>query len=165
MANHQDDKPLLNELRRVGATLAALTALTLSNLNRFVEARRWWRSARQIAHGSGDVQMVVWVRGHEVVRSLYDGRSPVVVMRLVDEGEVYSRHAQPTARPRLIAGRAQALGMLGEASHNMANVAHANRIRPVVSLAHKVLEAVPMVQQRQPGVGDFRALLATPVRG
>lgn len=116
IADHQDDHPVRNELLRIGAALGTLTALTLGNLGQFLAARRWWRSARQIAHRSGDVQTVVWVRGHEVVRSLYEGRSPAEALRLAEEGEAYAVHATPVARPRLIAGKAQALAMLGRAS-------------------------------------------------
>jgi tetratricopeptide (TPR) repeat protein len=258
MAADQTDDTALQELRRIGATLAALTALTLSNLGHFIEARRWWRSARHISHASQDAQTVVWVRGHEIVRSLYEGRSPTVVMRLAEEGAIYSAHALPTARPRLIAGKAQALAMLGRAHEAeaaldelrdtfallpadatcddkplvntpesrlrftesfayaylgdatkteqaqqqalalypasyrhgpaevqllqalcqvragdiasgmqqaytaMSGLAHAERIRPVIGLGQKVLEAVPAAQQHQPAVADFRAYLATP---
>jgi len=67
----------LNRSGLVGAARLGPPHVLLGDLTDQIEVA----CARQIAHGSQDVQTVVWVRGHEVVRSLYEGRSPAVVMQ------------------------------------------------------------------------------------
>ena len=111
----EHDADALRELCRAAALLAAFTALTLGNLGRLNEARRWWRSARRVADVCGDMQTVLWVRGHEVVRALFEGRPPRTVVQLAEEAEALGVGASPTALPRLMAGKAQALAMLSRA--------------------------------------------------
>lgn len=103
----------LAELQRVGAILAALTAMTIANLGEIRQARRWWRSARQLADQSGDVSADMWVRGREAIRGLYEGRPTAAILRLVDDADTSSRHAQPADKAELLAAKAQALALAG----------------------------------------------------
>jgi len=54
------------------------------------------------------------------------------------------------------------VGGVRQAQEIMSGLTSAERIRPVVGLGHKVLEAVPVVDERHAAVADFRACLATP---
>ncbi len=64
------------DLRRCGALLAALMAMTVANLGRLHEGRRWWRTARSLADRSQDPAARAWVRGREVVRSCMNNGRP-----------------------------------------------------------------------------------------
>ncbi len=97
------------ELRHCAAWLCALTAMTLGNLGRLLEAHRWWRSARAMAAHSGDANTVAWICGYEVVRGLYDDRPLEDILRLADHAEAVGA----ASAPELISGKAQVLAMLG----------------------------------------------------
>jgi hypothetical protein len=103
----------LRELRRVGALLAALVAMTVANLGEVRQSERWWRSARQIAAQSEDVETVTWVRGREVVRALYEQRPIGVVLRLIEAAEAHADGAPARALPELVSGKAQAFALAG----------------------------------------------------
>lgn len=110
----QDDVAGVRELCRVGACLAAVTAMTTANLGEGRQARRWWRNARQLARDSGDRDTVLWVRGCEVVRALYERSSAAEVLRLVADAERYVTPETPaTAVLELYSGKAQALALAG----------------------------------------------------
>jgi hypothetical protein len=118
----QDNEATLQELRRAGALLAALMAMTVANLGQMSTAKRWWRSARRIAHQSGDVETVTWVRGREVVRALYEQRPLGMILRLVAEAEGHAHRAPPRALPELVSGKAQALALAGRTDDAMATL-------------------------------------------
>jgi transcriptional regulator with XRE-family HTH domain len=105
----------LRELRRAGALLAALMAMTVANLGQMHHAARWWRTARSVAEQSGDVETVTWIRGREVVRALYERRPLNYILRLTDKAEAYSDGAPARALPELVSGKAQALALAGRA--------------------------------------------------
>jgi transcriptional regulator with XRE-family HTH domain len=103
----------LRELRSTGALLAALMAMTVANLGDVHQSVRWWRSARQIAVQSGDVETVTWVRGREVVRAIYEQRPLDLILRLVADAEAQAGGAPTRALPELVSGKAQALALAG----------------------------------------------------
>jgi hypothetical protein len=103
----------LRELRRAGALLAALMAMTVANLGQVRHAERWWRSARHIAAQSGDVETVTWVRGREVVRAIYEQRPLGLILRLIADAEADAHGAPARALPELVSGKAQALAVAG----------------------------------------------------
>ena len=111
--DRQRDGAALRELYRVSALLAALMAMTVSNVGHTGNAARWWRTARHLAHRSGTAETVAWVRGHEVVRGLYERRPLGTILHLVDEAERLVDAAPVTGPPELIAGKAQALALAG----------------------------------------------------
>jgi hypothetical protein len=106
------------ELYRVAALLAAFTAMTLANLGHLRYARRWWRTAKEAADASGDIQARLWTRGNEVVRALYEQRPVPAVLDLVAEAEAVSADgkAPPSALPFLLGGKAQTLALTGQAA-------------------------------------------------
>ena len=105
----------VRELRRAGALLAALMAMTVANLGQMRHAERWWRSARSIAQQSDDIETVTWVRGREAVRAIYEQRPLGLILRLIAEAESHAHNAPARALPELISGKAQALALAGRA--------------------------------------------------
>jgi tetratricopeptide (TPR) repeat protein len=115
-AGHREARSV-RDLRRTGAYLAGLMAMTMGDLGQLRQARRWWRSARQVASDSGDVHAILWVRGREIVRSMYERRPIAHVLGLVADAERYAGdNAPPTAEVELVMGKAQALGLAGRAA-------------------------------------------------
>ncbi|WP_433200543.1 hypothetical protein ACQP00_28960 [Dactylosporangium sp. CS-047395] len=101
------------ELSRIGAVLAAFAAKTTSNVGDLHEARRWWRTANNVADESGDLATILWVRGQEIIRALYDGRDVDAVLPLVDQAEARAAGATAAMLPSLLSGKAQALALAG----------------------------------------------------
>jgi len=131
IAHHHDghgDEAVLRELRRAGALLAAFMAMTVANLGQMRHAERWWRSARRIAHHSGDVATVTWVRGREVGRALYEQRPLGMILRLADEAEAHADGAPLRALPELVSGKAQALALAGHTDDAKAALHHLREI-------------------------------------
>jgi transcriptional regulator with XRE-family HTH domain len=100
------------ELRRVTAMLAVLHATALSRLGEHGAAIRWFRTARNAADASGDLDLRLVVRGQEATSGLYGQRDSQTVLRL-------THHAQQIAGPRsfglakIASTQARALSMLG----------------------------------------------------
>jgi hypothetical protein len=117
-ARRQRTEPARNELRKVAALLAAVTAQTVANLGDVRSSRRWWRTAKQAADESGDLQTRLWIRGKEIVQALYEPRSLTVVLDLVADAEdlVSRPGTPPAALPQLLSGKAQALALTGKAA-------------------------------------------------
>ncbi|GIE91600.1 helix-turn-helix domain-containing protein [Actinoplanes regularis] len=115
-ATAETDEDTARELRRAGALLSALTAMTVANLGQLREGRRWWRTARDLADGAGDPVVSTWVRGREVVRALYEQRPVETVIAMADEYEEMFGDAAPEALPELLGGKAQALALAGRAA-------------------------------------------------
>ncbi len=105
-----------HELRRTAAALAAFTALTLGNLSHLTGARRWWRSARRVADQSGDRHTALWVRGHAIVRALYEERSPVAILASIEEAEALGGSTSSAGFPSVIAGKAQTLAVMNRSN-------------------------------------------------
>ena len=101
------------ELRRITAMLAALHANALTRLGEHGPAIRWWRTARDAADASTDLDLRLLVRAEEAGFGLYGQRDPQTVLRLTE-------HAQRIAGPRPSVGlaniattQAKALSLLG----------------------------------------------------
>jgi hypothetical protein len=106
----------LAELRRVAGFLAGFMAMTVANLGRTREARRWWRTARRHADASGDLESSLWIRGREVVRAPYERRPLPAVLQLAEEAESRVARGARAARsvlPELHAGTALSLARAG----------------------------------------------------
>jgi hypothetical protein len=101
------------ELHRVAAQLAVFAAHTVANLGDLPSSRRWWRTARQAADASGDLETRLWVRGREIVRALAEQRPVPVILGLVAEAEAISTKAPPTALPELLSGKARTFAVAG----------------------------------------------------
>lgn len=106
------DDPQRRDLSRVLAQLGVFIAQTMGNLGNLHAAYRWWRFARRMADASTDSEVRVWVRGRQVIRSLYERRPLHTVVELADE----AANISPTAgmgTGSVLMGRAQALAMMG----------------------------------------------------
>jgi transcriptional regulator with XRE-family HTH domain len=110
----QQDSRALRDLRRVGAFLAVFMAMTVANVGELRHAQRWWRSARRVADESGDLHTILWVRGREVVRAMYEERPTARVIQLAEEAEaLVTKNAPVSVLPELFSGKAQALALAG----------------------------------------------------
>jgi transcriptional regulator with XRE-family HTH domain len=103
------------ELCRSAAQLCTIMALALGGSSQAYLARRWWRTANRAADRSGDAEVVAWVRGRETVRGLYERRPPAEMIVLADRC-LSTGHPPWTGTMELLAGKAQALSMLGRTS-------------------------------------------------
>jgi transcriptional regulator with XRE-family HTH domain len=109
-------RPGQSALRGASALLAAFMAQTLANLGDVQHARRWWRTARQAADQSGDLHTILWVRGREIVRALYEQRPLAAILRLLDQAEPASRKAPAAALPQYLCGKSQTLALAGHSA-------------------------------------------------
>ncbi|MFB9250415.1 multiprotein-bridging factor 1 family protein [Sphaerisporangium melleum] len=92
----------ITRLQRIAAWMSQMHANLLTRLGEYGQALRWWRTARQAADASQDIDMRVWVRGSEAVFGLYSPRSLDSVLTL-------ARSAQSLATERLTPGLLQAV--------------------------------------------------------
>ncbi len=92
--------------------LAALTAMTASNLGQQRHARDWWSTARHAADASKDRDLRTWVRGHEAMNALGWGRPLPVVLRLSQDAIQIGGDHGGAAALEAMATRAQALSMM-----------------------------------------------------
>lgn len=100
-------------LIHTAAQLAALMAITLTNLGEGRAARRWWRTAARAADQTGDHQAAALVRGRAAVFSLYTGTARTTVIDAAEEA-IAVGHGSPCAGVASgYAARAQALAELG----------------------------------------------------
>jgi DNA-binding transcriptional regulator YiaG len=112
------------DLQRVIARLGVFMAQTMGNLGNTRTGYRWWRFARQTADSSGDTEVRVWVRGREVVRSLYEHRPLGWILDLSDETLAIS-DAPSSGVCEALTGRAQTLALLGHESGARQSLAQA----------------------------------------
>ncbi|MER7244448.1 helix-turn-helix transcriptional regulator [Kribbella sp. NPDC000426] len=103
----------MNELRQYGATLASLMAMTIANVGDVRQARRWWRTARNLAEESGDPSTIMWIRGREVVRGLYEARPAAAILQMIEQAESFANGSTPTDRAELMSGKAQTFALAG----------------------------------------------------
>lgn len=92
--------------------LAALMAMTVSNLGQRRHARDWWKTARHAADASRDRDLRVWVRGYEAMNALYSARPLSMVLRLSQEAVRIAGDRTGAAVLEAMAARAQALSMM-----------------------------------------------------
>ncbi|WP_147312495.1 helix-turn-helix transcriptional regulator [Thermomonospora umbrina] len=105
--------PVRTRLIHIVARLAALTAITLSDLGDPGGARRWWRTAERAADESGDHLTASMVRGRQAVFSLYADRPLPSVLGLAEQA-IEIGHGWPCAGVASgHAAKAQALALLG----------------------------------------------------
>lgn len=102
-------------MQRVVAQLAVFQAHTLGNLGAVRSGRRWWRIARQAADATGDPNLTTWVLGKQLIRGLYEERSPEAALRLAAESAAVTS-APAVGTVEALCGRAQAYAMLGRAA-------------------------------------------------
>ena len=107
------DETVQRQLLQAGALLMAFTAQTVANMGDLIEARRWWRTARQAADRSADPYTIAWVRGREVVRAGYEHRPVPAILQLSSEAEARLDGAPPEVLPQFYSGKAQTLVLAG----------------------------------------------------
>lgn len=110
--DRESDEARRFELSRISAQLAAIMAMTLTNLGRIRAAHRWWRTARQAADASRDTVVQTWVRSEEAIRGLYTHRPPQTVINIADEALAIG---SPACAAQAMAAKAQALAIAGRA--------------------------------------------------
>lgn len=106
------DDATQHSMQRVIALLAAFMAQTFGNLGDTRAGYRWWRTARSYADASRDGEARMWVRGREIIRGMYELRPLVTLLTLADEADAIS-DTVGMGTCAVLAGRAQALAMLG----------------------------------------------------
>ncbi|GLZ08737.1 hypothetical protein Acsp03_62030 [Actinomadura sp. NBRC 104412] len=116
-------RSLRQSLSGPAAKLAALVAMTVATLGDPRQARDWWKTARHTADASTDLNLRVWVRGHEAMSALYSLRPIPLVLRLADEAIGLAGESGGAAMMEAMASRAQALAILGRAAE-AENVIH-----------------------------------------
>lgn len=117
----------LPELYRTAALLSCIQANALTRLADHGTAIRWWRTARQTADASRDLDLRLLVHAEEAISGLYGQRSPETVLRLVHN----AREITSKPWPRLVVAEAEALALLGR--HDEA----ARALRALQALAHE----------------------------
>lgn len=100
-------------LVHTAAQLAALMAITLTNLGEGRAARRWWRTAARAADQTGDHQVAALVRGRAAVFSLYAGTPRLSVVDAAEEAIAVGQGVPCTGVVSGHAAKAQALAELG----------------------------------------------------
>jgi tetratricopeptide (TPR) repeat protein len=75
------------DLQRVRAALSTLHANLLTRLGEHGAAIRWWRTAKQAADASGDLELRLGVRATEAGHGLFGQRSPEAVLRLTESAQ------------------------------------------------------------------------------
>jgi hypothetical protein len=107
--------PAQRDLLQVAAILSAFIAQTVANLGQPLEARRWWRTAKNAADRSGDPYTALWVRGREIIRAI-ESRPIPAILQLIGEAEGIASQAPPEATLELVAAKAQTLALAGRGS-------------------------------------------------
>jgi hypothetical protein len=106
------------ELQRFLAVLASVHANALTRLGDHGAAIRWWRTAREAADASGDLELRLLVRGEEAGHGLYGQRAPETVLRLVEQAQRLA--GGPNVD--LMTTQAKALSMLGRNDEALATL-------------------------------------------
>lgn len=101
------------ELARTASVLAVLLALSLHATGRTRVAARWWSSARLAAARSGSADARLLVGSWEVVNGLYSNRPLGQLIVTADETLAAAGGRVTAAVAGVLAGRAQALALLG----------------------------------------------------
>ena len=114
------DSSLQRGLARVGAQLAAISAVAWADAGERTRAGRWWRTARELADGSGDIEVRTWVRGWEVANGLYEQRPVSVILDRAAEATLIATPRPCVGTAGLYAGLAQTLAVAARADEAMA---------------------------------------------
>jgi len=114
------DNALQRRLARVGGQLAAISAVAWADAGEVARAGRWWRTARQLADGSGDIEARTWVRGWEVTNGLYAQRPVSVILDRAAEATSIAGPLPSAGTAGLYAGLAQTLAVAGRPGEALA---------------------------------------------
>jgi hypothetical protein len=107
-------------LARVGAHLAAISAVAWADVGESAYAGRWWRTARQLADHSGDLEARTWVRGREVVNGLYEQRPVSTILDRAAEAASIAGPLASVGSAFLYCGLAQTLAVAGREDEALA---------------------------------------------
>jgi hypothetical protein len=107
------------ELQRITAMLAMIHANALTRLGEHGSAIRWWRTARDAADASADLDLRLLVRASEAGFGLYGQRDPHTVLTLTEQALRIARPRPSVALAKIDSTRAKALSLLGR--HNDAH--------------------------------------------
>jgi transcriptional regulator with XRE-family HTH domain len=122
------DGPVQRGLTRVGGQLAAILAVAWANAGEGGRAGRWWRTARQLADASGDVEARTWVRGLEVVSGPYEQRPVSVILDRAEETTSIAGPLASAGSAQLYSGLAQTLAMAGRTDEALAALRRAAEV-------------------------------------
>jgi transcriptional regulator with XRE-family HTH domain len=100
-------------LQRVSAALSTLHASLLTRLGEHGAAIRWWRTARDAADKSGDLELRLGVRANEAGHGLFGQRSPDTVLRLTQNAKKISGSNPSEGYAFILLSEAKALSALG----------------------------------------------------
>ncbi|XVQ84448.1 hypothetical protein ACQP2K_37395 [Microbispora siamensis] len=105
----------VTELQRVTAALATVQANALTRLGEHGAAVRWWRTARQAADASGDLELMLCVRATETGHGLYGQRAPEAVLQLTQNAQQIAGSRPSLGLALVTCSQAKAFAMLGRA--------------------------------------------------
>ena len=114
------DGTLQRGLARAGGQLAAISAVAWADAGEAARAGRWWRTARQLADASGDLEARTWVRGWEVLNGLYEQRPVPVILDRAEEATSIAGPLVCAGTACLYAGLAQTLAVAGRRDEALA---------------------------------------------
>ncbi|WP_181718740.1 hypothetical protein [Nocardia gipuzkoensis] len=109
------DRSQRRELYKIGALLSQYMAQAIGDLGRRREGTRWWRTARYAADRSGDLHTIMYVRGRNAIRAIYDGQEPEIIIDEIGKCDPLVANGPAVGRPSLLAARAQSFALLGRA--------------------------------------------------
>jgi hypothetical protein len=109
------DQRQRRELYSIGALLSQYMAQAVGDLGRRREGRRWWRTARYAADNSGDLHTIMFVRGRNAIRAIYDGQEPAIIIDQIGKSDHLIADGLASGKPSLLAARAQSFALLGRA--------------------------------------------------
>jgi hypothetical protein len=101
------------ELRRITAMLATIHANALTRLGEHGSAIRWWRTARDAADASSDLDLRLLVRAEEAGFGLYGQRDPQTVLTLTEQAQRIAGLRPSVGLAKLASTQAKALSLLG----------------------------------------------------
>lgn len=113
MAKVSSDSPLYRQWCRIGGTLSAFIAKTLSNLGESRGSRQFWNIAQHIIDASGDLKLSLFVRDSRIIHGLYDNRPSQFLLRQASEALALANGYPCPGLAGISSGRAQILAMSG----------------------------------------------------
>jgi tetratricopeptide (TPR) repeat protein len=121
----ETDGILQRGLARAGGHLAAISAVAWADAGETARAARWWRTARQLADASGDLEARTWVGGWEVVNGLYEQRAVPAILDRAAEATSIAGPLASAGSAHLYAGLAQTLAVAGRPGEALAALGRA----------------------------------------
>jgi DNA-binding XRE family transcriptional regulator len=139
-----------SDVARVGGQLAAIAAMAWASAGETRHARRWWRTARQLADRSADVDTRMWVRGWEVANGLYEQRSPSLILERAAESVAIGGQIACAGTAGMYAGLAQTLAVAGRADEAIV------ALRRVAAISDQLPSAVVQAEDSMLGWPEVR---------